>query len=318
MRSGNRNPGRATSKLGVIVVMVLASGCGGCGEKKKNHSTKQTSIPEIVKKYKDDPQQLAENLIITAKKAQKAKDAPRAKEAIEAAVKAADKISGSEQRAAIFTNLASAEYYLGDESAAKKSIGKALDEIDKLADKAEVQADYMLKLASMVAKNKQPDQARGHLASAEEIVEKIEVPDGKIFVLSQVAAVYAKIDDKDEAQRVVADAKKVADSLEDKSLPKAVALARIAAAQHAFDRAAANNAFDAAAKVAESIETDFVQVNAMFQIAELMYQAGEKASAQKLLIKTKELAVKVKDLGQRNEVVRKIDELFKKIETPSK
>lgn len=297
-----------------LVTMVALALTTGCDDKKKNGGSKQKSIQSIQKQYKDDPQELTDKLISTARSAYKAKDVPRAEEAIEAAAEAADEITGTESRANTYIKLASTQFYVKESSAAKKSANKALDEIDQLAEKAEVQATLLIDLAKMLVKRDQDDDAKSHLPTAVEKVASIEAVDGKIAVLAKVAAVYADVDDEDAAGLSVAKAKTIADALAEKSLVKAVAIAQVAAAQDAYDEDGAEKTFDEAVSAADSIEVDWEQANAKFRIAEYMYSAGERSAAKGLLTKTKEDAMKIKDSGQRKEVLREIDELIAKLE----
>ena len=70
--------------------------------------------------------------------------------------------------------------------------------------------------------------------------------------------------------------------------------------------------------IADSIEEDWVQANALYKVAEQMVEAGETKDASTLLTRTRELADKVTDSGQRNEVQRIINDLFIKIEEKKK
>ena len=304
---------------GILTLFVaLAVGCGGCGDgesSKKKKDSKKNSISALKKKYKDDPEKLAEELIKAAKKAQKGKDLPKAEEAIEAAVKAAGKIRKNETKAKVYTDLAAGQIYVGEKSVAKKSIDKALGAIDGIED-PEIQAGLLIDLAEMLGDNEREDDAKDHLATAEEMVEKIEIVDGKILVLSKVAATFAELKDKDEAKRVVDSAMKVAAGME-KPLKQATAMAEIAAAQDEYDDKAAEKTFDEAIKIAKSIEKDYTQANAMYNIADKMADAGEKKSARKLLAEAQDLASKISDESQRKVVQPKINKLLKKLEESS-
>ena len=301
----------------LILFIAVAVGGGGCGdEKKKKKSSNKDSVRAIEKRYKDDPEERAEKLIKLAKRAQKGKDMPKAEEAIEAAAKAAGKIRKAEPKARVFTELAAGQIYVGDKSAAKKSVGKALDAIDNIEDEPETQANLLIDLCKMLSKNDRADDAKEHLVTAEEKVEAIKEVEGKILVLSKVAAMFAEVGDKDEAKRVVASAMKVAETIE-KPLNQASAMADIAAAQDAYDDKAAEKTFKEAVKIAKSIKVDYTQANALYNIASKMAGAGEKSAARKLLGEAQELATASKDESQRKVLLPKINKLLGKLEKSS-
>ena len=68
--------------LFVVAVLCISILTIGCNDKKDKGGSKQKSISSIKKQYKDDPLELTEKLMSTAKSAHKSKDAPRAEEAL--------------------------------------------------------------------------------------------------------------------------------------------------------------------------------------------------------------------------------------------
>lgn len=295
-----------------LLILITLVGCGGSDDGRSSSVPFSQQVTAAMKEPQLDVR--AKKLVHIGHKQAKSGDSPGAETTFQKAAEVCEQIEKPADKASALALLAEALFISGDKSLAARTLNNAEQAAEQIEQPRAIVAAWA-RLARTRNKLEDRPGAVELLQRAEETVGQVNDVDGgddpiaRAEALGRVAASYKKIDDDDQARRLVAEAIATAESIVELR-PRCDAMAALARSLAEMDLdAEADKAFARALELAEQIETDYSRVYAMMGIAEKLSASGRHARAQEVLDQADQVAHKVpqKDLqAQSIEEVRSL------------
>ena len=248
----------------------------------------------------------ANQLIDVARDFYAAGDSAGGQKALDEAFEAAGEAEKPLDKAQAYNGVAAAEAEFGRQA-------KAEDALKEARRAASIIEDAGLKVEQLAAiavtygtKLDDPSKASAYLDSAKEAAEGIADPAIRAEAIVDLAGSHHDLGQAKEAAAMLATATEAAKQIEDPN-KQAAAIGEVAAKATEMGAANAEELFDEAISVAESIDDAAEKANRLADLALEMHQAGDKAGAQALIKKATAASEQITEQAFKSEVQGKID-----------
>jgi tetratricopeptide (TPR) repeat protein len=196
--------------------------------------------------------------------------------------------------------------------AARKSIESALTAVAEVK-RPETKARLLTRITQAQVIAGDMDAALATLKSAEDVIPKVEDPQGRILVYCDVAGGYQSLDQAADCDRTFEAALDFAKSITD-AKKRCPLLAELAAKQaELHETEAATKTFDLALESAGTIEKAYFRAYAMGDIAERLSKAGFRIKAKRVLEQAEGVAEKVPERDMQMQAVQRVRSLMGKL-----
>jgi len=292
------------TSLTSLVAVVVASAVCSCRQSEPSATSFAARYDRAMEQ--SNPEERASLLLRLAWDQFRAKDTPGTRRSLDEAKRAATDVADPSGRASLFYRIAALQARAGQRSGAEYAIRQARSAADQI-EQPESRAIALCNTAGVEGYwLKKPDVARQTLDQALKLADKLDDPRGRIAVQAAAGRVYARIDDLQDADRVIGEALALAGQLEDPA-GRAGALVQVARAQIRMkDNKRAVETLRLARAVTDQIDSLHSKSLKLADVAEQLDKAGESAEARQVIDAAQEAARRIKDTALRDQATRRV------------
>ena len=287
----------------LLVAVLLLAGCPGSDDGGNEVSLEQRYNEALLI---SSPTSKANRLIEVARDYYAAGDTAGGQKALDAAFAAASESEEALGKALAFNGVASAEAEFGRKSKAEDALKEARRAANGIED-AGLKVEQLATIAvTFGTKLDDPSKASAYLGAAKDAAGGITDPSIRAAAIVDLAGSHHQLGQADEAATMMASATEAVQQIEDPN-KRADAIGKIAAKATEMKASNAEELFNEAITVAESIGDTSAKAHRLADLALAMHRAGNTAGAQALIKKASAAAEQIGEQGLKTEAQSKID-----------